>query len=127
MGDGVFLVYRIWFKELFQFLGLLDLVVVLWFDMKCLLFWEIIDCFGLEMGVVDGYFYSYLVVEQVILGGYFLSYGFDFYFVGVILDDMVVLLLYLQLVDFFGGDLLLCGIDLEWQIDVMFRLFEVCW
>lgn len=121
-GEGVFPVHRTWFKELLQPLGLLDLVVVSRPDLERLPLWEITDHFGLETGVVDGYFYSYPALAPETPGGYFLSYGLDSYLASAPEGDLTALPFYLQPVDVFGGEPLPRGVDLEWQTDAALRL-----
>lgn len=82
-GSGVFPVHRTFFKELADLLaplGLADRTTMSRGELHGLPVWEILDHFGLSVGVVDGFYYSFPALPMATPGGFFVAYGTDAFY-----------------------------------------------
>lgn len=79
-SQGLFPIHRTFFKELADLaapLGLARLIPVDRFSLADAPYWEIADRFGLSIGVVDGYFYSFPALQPRLPESYFFTYGLN--------------------------------------------------
>lgn len=79
-SPGLFPIHRTFFKELADLvspLGLTRQIPVDRFSLHDAPFWEIADRFGISIGVVDGYFYSFPALRPRLPESYFFTYGLN--------------------------------------------------
>ncbi|MEO8502326.1 MAG: alkaline phosphatase family protein [Acidobacteriota bacterium] len=82
-GAGVFPVHRTFFKEIAEALapfGLAERTTMSRGELHALPLWEILDHYGISIGVVDGFYYSFPALPMSTPGGYFVSYGTDLFY-----------------------------------------------
>ncbi len=82
-GSGVFPVHRTFFKEIADLiapLGLAERTAVSRGELHGLPVWEILDHYGVSVGVVDGFYYSFPALPMTTPGGFFVSYGADLFY-----------------------------------------------
>ncbi len=82
-GAGVFPVHRTFFKELVEALsplGVIERNVMSRGELRAMPLWEILDHYGVSVGVMDGYYYSFPALRMSTPGGFFVSYGSDVFY-----------------------------------------------
>ncbi len=127
---GFFPVHRTWFKEMAGVLsrfGLADRWPIQRQDQKRFPVWEIVDHYGVETGVIDGYLTSYPAVALDSPGSFFVAYGTDSFAAEYDNGTLPVtdLGLFVQPIDLLAPAQLPRQDDFEWQsamaLDVIAR------
>src|SRR5262249_32384855 len=66
--------------DLLTHVGIAEFNTVSRGELHALPLWEILDHFGVSIGVVDGFYYSFPALTPSTAGGYVVSYGTDLFY-----------------------------------------------
>ena len=129
LASGLFPVHRTWFKELVERIEPFGLVRRQTIDRRSVrspLLWEVLDHFGVPVGVVDGYLYSYPAYRPENAASYFLAYGLDSFARDLDqgLAEPLEVGRYVQPSDLLAADRLPRGDDFDWQAEALLQLLH---